>query len=71
MLNHGGIRTIIPKGNVTAKLAFEIMPFENSAIVVALKGVQILEIVNYIISEKKTNEFTRSLPLPNNSSGLR
>ena len=58
LLNHGGVRTIIPKGNVTAKLAFEIMPFENSAIVVALKGEQILEIINYIISEKKPHPLT-------------
>ncbi|TBX66610.1 hypothetical protein EZL74_10530 [Flavobacterium silvisoli] len=53
LLNHGGIRTIIPKGDVTARTAYEIMPFENSAIVVALKGEQILELVNYFISEKK------------------
>ena len=53
VLNHGGIRTVIPKGDVTARNAFEIMPFENSTVVVALKGEQILEIVNYIITEKK------------------
>src|SRR6478672_2097656 len=53
LLNHGGIRAVIPKGNVTARNAFEVMPFENSAIVIALKGEQILEMVNYIISEKK------------------
>ena len=29
------------------------MPFENSAIVVGLKGEQILEMVQYIITEKK------------------
>ncbi len=53
LLNHGGIRTIIPKGDVTARNAFEIMPFENSAIVVGLKKEQILEMVSYIINEKK------------------
>ena len=53
VLNHGGIRTIIPKGDVTARNAYEIMPFENSAVVVVLKGEQILDIANYIISEKK------------------
>ncbi|MFD0779279.1 5'-nucleotidase [Flavobacterium myungsuense] len=53
MLNHGGIRSIISKGNVTARTAYEIMPFENSAIIVALKSDQIIEIANYIISEKK------------------
>ena len=53
LLNNGSIRSILPKGNVTLKTAFEIMPFENSAIVVTLKSEQILEMVNYIISEKK------------------
>jgi 2',3'-cyclic-nucleotide 2'-phosphodiesterase (5'-nucleotidase family) len=52
-LNHGGIRTIIPKGNVSARNAYEVIPFENSAVVVSLKGEQILEIINYIIAEKK------------------
>jgi 2',3'-cyclic-nucleotide 2'-phosphodiesterase (5'-nucleotidase family) len=58
LLNHGGIRTIIPKGDVTARNAFEIMPFENSAVVVELQGAQILEIVNYIITDKKPHPLT-------------
>jgi 2',3'-cyclic-nucleotide 2'-phosphodiesterase (5'-nucleotidase family) len=53
LLNHGGIRAIIAKGNVTARTAFEIMPFENSLIVVAMKGSAILEIPTYIIKEQK------------------
>ncbi|WP_293893166.1 5'-nucleotidase C-terminal domain-containing protein [Flavobacterium sp.] len=53
LLNHGGIRSIIPKGNVTARTAYEVMPFENSAIVIGLKAEQIIEMINYIISEKK------------------
>lgn len=53
LLNHGGIRAILPKGNVTTRTAYEIMPFENSLIVVALSGTQILEIASYIIKEKK------------------
>ncbi len=53
LLNHGGIRTIIPKGTVTARNAYEVMPFENSAVVIGLKGEQLVEIANYIVSEKK------------------
>lgn len=55
LLNNGGIRSILPKGNVTARTAFEIMPFENSLVVVVLKGEQIFELVNYFISEKKAH----------------
>lgn len=53
ILNHGGIRTIIPKGDVTARNAFEVMPFENTSLVLALKGAQIEELARYFISEKK------------------
>ncbi len=55
LLNHGGIRSIIPKGNVTTRTAFEIMPFENSLVVIALKGEQILELVDYFIVTKKAH----------------
>jgi 2',3'-cyclic-nucleotide 2'-phosphodiesterase (5'-nucleotidase family) len=53
LLNNGGIRSIIPKGDVTARTAYEVMPFENNAIVIALKADQIIEMISYIISEKK------------------
>jgi 2',3'-cyclic-nucleotide 2'-phosphodiesterase (5'-nucleotidase family) len=53
LLNHGGIRAILPKGNVTTRSAFEIMPFENNLVVIALKGNQILEITSYIIKVQK------------------
>jgi 2',3'-cyclic-nucleotide 2'-phosphodiesterase (5'-nucleotidase family) len=53
LLNNGGIRSILPKGNITARTAFEIMPFENSLVVIALKGEQIYEIADFIIAYKK------------------
>ena len=53
LLNAGGVRSIIAKGNVTARTAFEIMPFENSLVVIGLKGEQIDEMLQYIITEKK------------------
>jgi 2',3'-cyclic-nucleotide 2'-phosphodiesterase (5'-nucleotidase family) len=53
ILNHGGIRSILPKGNVSARTAYEIMPFENSLVVIALKGEQIFGLVDYFIATKK------------------
>lgn len=53
LLNSGGIRSIIPKGNITKRNAFEVMPFENSLIVIALKGEQIKTLAQHIITEKK------------------
>ncbi|UFH45936.1 5'-nucleotidase C-terminal domain-containing protein [Flavobacterium galactosidilyticum] len=53
LLNSGGIRSILPKGNITARNAFEIMPFENSMVVIALRGEQISEMVDFLIADKK------------------
>jgi 2',3'-cyclic-nucleotide 2'-phosphodiesterase (5'-nucleotidase family) len=53
LLNNGGIRSIVNKGNVTTRTAFELMPFENNLVVASLKGEQILELINYFIKEKK------------------
>ena len=53
LLNNGGIRSIIPKGNVTAKTAYELMPFENELVVIALKSEQVIELVTHLIAEKK------------------
>ncbi|WP_149276030.1 5'-nucleotidase C-terminal domain-containing protein [Pareuzebyella sediminis] len=48
LLNHGGIRSIISKGNVSTRTAFEVMPFENSIVVVALDGHVISEMVDFL-----------------------
>lgn len=53
LLNHGGIRAILPAGKVQTKNAFEIMPFENSLVVVALKGSEVQKMVEMIYNEKK------------------
>jgi 2',3'-cyclic-nucleotide 2'-phosphodiesterase (5'-nucleotidase family) len=53
LLNHGGIRSLILKGNVTTRTAFNVMPFENSVVVVGLSGLKIRELAEYIASERK------------------
>lgn len=53
LLNHGGIRSMIPKGKVTKRTAFEIMPFENSVMIVGLNKEQIFQLGTYFLNEKK------------------
>jgi 2',3'-cyclic-nucleotide 2'-phosphodiesterase (5'-nucleotidase family) len=55
LLNYGGIRSNLPKGNITTKTAYSLMPFENSIVVTALKGSVILEMTNYLKSFKKAH----------------
>ena len=59
LLNHGGIRSTIPKGDITTRTAFEVMPFENEVIVVALKGEQILKMIDYLLRCKKPHPISR------------
>lgn len=53
LLNYGGIRAIIPQGNITSRTAFEVMPFENSVMIVGLTGKEIRTLAEYILKEKK------------------
>jgi 2',3'-cyclic-nucleotide 2'-phosphodiesterase (5'-nucleotidase family) len=55
LLNHGGIRAIISKGNVTARTAYEVMPFENTVVVVELKGKSLIKMVDYLIKSKRAH----------------
>lgn len=55
LLNHGGIRSILPKGNVTTKSAYSLMPFENSVVVVPLKGSVITEMTTYLKKSRKAH----------------
>jgi len=63
LLNHGGIRSIISKGNITSRTAYEIMPFENSVVVAALKGAQINEMFNYLSKAKRAHPVSNQLQL--------
>jgi len=55
LLNHGGIRSILSKGNVSKRTAFGLMPFENSIVVVALKGEQVDSIMHYLSRGKRAH----------------
>lgn len=59
MLNHGGIRAIISKGNITTRTAYEVMPFENSIVVVELKGVYVKELINYLQKAKRAHPISK------------
>ena len=53
LLNHGGIRAPIAKGTITARNAFEVMPFENELVVVALSAEDVSQLLSYLAKEHK------------------
>ena len=55
LFNYGGIRTIIPKGNVTVENIFKLMPFENKLVVVELSGEQTQALFNYLELRKEAH----------------
>ena len=55
MLNHGGIRSILPKGDVTSRTAYNLMPFENSVVVTGLKGTSVKDLVDYLQKAKRAH----------------
>ena len=59
LLNHGSIRSNISKGKITFKTAYELMPFENSIVVVALKGTQIDSLVSFLCKAKMAHPISK------------
>ncbi|MHA6280163.1 5'-nucleotidase C-terminal domain-containing protein [Salinimicrobium sp. CAU 1759] len=49
LLNFGGIRSSISKGNITTRTAFEVMPFENEVVVAKLSAEQVREMIRYLV----------------------
>ena len=51
-LNNGGLRSSLPKGNITKGNVFELMPFENELVVLKLNGRVVKNIFNFIASKE-------------------
>lgn len=48
LLNFGGLRTSLPKGEITKGKVFELMPFENELVVVTISKEQFDTLVDYV-----------------------
>ena len=55
LFNYGGIRTTIPKGNLTVKTIFELMPFENKLVVAKLSGKKTEQLFKYLEQRKEAH----------------
>jgi 2',3'-cyclic-nucleotide 2'-phosphodiesterase (5'-nucleotidase family) len=68
LLNNGGLRTPLPKGEITRGEIFELMPFENEIVIVELSGENMLDLIDYIKTKSlMTNSRKAGVPV----SGLR
>lgn len=48
LLNTGGLRSSLPKGNITRGNIFELMPFDNEIVIVTLSGKETWNMLRYI-----------------------
>ncbi len=48
LLNYGGLRKSLPKGNIMIGNVFELMPFDNKLNVITLKGVQVVQLFDFL-----------------------
>lgn len=48
LLNYGGLRKSLPKGNILIGNVFELMPFDNKISVITLKGEQVAELFDFL-----------------------
>ncbi len=62
-LNYGGIRAGINRGNVTNKNVFELMPFENTLVVVEMTAKKIEELVQYLKENKKAHPISKQVDI--------
>ncbi|MGI8893735.1 MAG: 5'-nucleotidase C-terminal domain-containing protein [Bacteroidia bacterium] len=50
-LNNGGLRSTLPKGDITIKRVYELMPFENELVILTLDGPTTLLLIEFIASK--------------------
>ena len=63
MSNYGGIRAAIMKGDVTVSNAFELMPFDNTLVVVELNYDKIKALFNYFVTKKRAHPLSKNIQL--------
>lgn len=51
VFNTGGLRRALPSGNITRGDVFELMPFENELVILAMSGSDVKKLVNFIASK--------------------
>jgi 2',3'-cyclic-nucleotide 2'-phosphodiesterase (5'-nucleotidase family) len=50
LLNNGGLRAQLPKGAITRGNAFELMPFENSIVILTLSGAKTQQLFQSLVN---------------------
>ena len=63
LLNHGGIRSELPAGDITTRSAYNLMPFENEIVVAELSGEKVKEMLRYLEKAKTAHPVSKEIQL--------
>ena len=55
VINVGGIRSMIGKGDILTRHIYEVLPFENEIVIVKMSGKQLQGLFDYYIATQKNN----------------
>ncbi len=62
LINYGGLRANLPQGQITKRHIFELMPFDNTIVILELNSSQLQELM------QKSNSNTKLLVKPKNNA---
>jgi len=48
IINNGGLRTSLPKGDISTGKLFELLPFENKLVIIGMKGSDLQNVLKYL-----------------------
>lgn len=63
MINRGGLRNNLPKGEITKGNIFELMPFDNEIVILKLSGQKLFEGIKAMLKEKKLISLNLSMKI--------
>lgn len=55
LLNNGGLRTSLPKGDISRKKIFELMPFENELVILTLTPEKVKDLFEFVALKSDTS----------------
>jgi 2',3'-cyclic-nucleotide 2'-phosphodiesterase (5'-nucleotidase family) len=63
MINRGGLRNNLPKGEITKGNIFELMPFDNEIVILKLSGQKLFDAIKAMLKEKKLVSLNLSMKI--------
>lgn len=70
LLNNGGLRSTINKGEITVGNMFELMPFDNTLVLVKLSPEQVKSCARYLFERKGQPVYNASFKLSSNEESI-